>query len=49
MGKEDTDLKRQLVYGALSLALGALASWLARYLTNKILGEPEQDDQSAIE
>ncbi len=37
----DMDLKRRLVFGMLSLALGALATRLALYLTNKLLGEPE--------
>ena len=38
----DNDLKRRLVYGLLSLVLTSLAAWLATYLTNKLLGEPEQ-------
>ncbi len=38
----DMDLKRRLVFGMLSLALGALATRLALYLTNKLLGEPEE-------
>jgi hypothetical protein len=37
------DMKRRLLYGLLSLALGALATRLALYLTNKILGEPEDE------
>ena len=37
------DMKRRLVYGLLSLALSALATRLALFLTNKILGEPEED------
>jgi hypothetical protein len=37
----DTDLKRRLVYGVLSLVLSSLAAWLASYLTNKLLGEPD--------
>jgi hypothetical protein len=37
----DEDMKRRLVYGLLSLALSALATRLALYLTNKLLGEPE--------
>jgi len=36
----DEDVKRRLVYGLLSVALGAIATRLAVYLTNKILGEP---------
>lgn len=38
----DDDMKRRLVYGLLSLALSALATRLALYLTNKILGEPDE-------
>jgi hypothetical protein len=38
------DTRRQLVYGLLSLILGAIATRLAVYLTNKILGEPDTDD-----
>ena len=37
----EDDLKRRLVYGLLSLALGALATRVALFLTNKILGEPD--------
>jgi hypothetical protein len=37
----DDEMKRRLVYGLLSLVLGALAARLALYLTNKLLGEPE--------
>ncbi len=37
----DDDLRRRMVYGLLNLALGLLAAWLATYLTNKILGNPE--------
>ncbi len=43
----DDDLRRRLVYGLLSLVLTALATRLALYLTNKILGEPE--DKALIE
>jgi hypothetical protein len=39
----DEDLKRRVVYGLLSLVLSILATRLALYLTNKILGEPEQE------
>lgn len=42
----DDDTKRRLVYGLLSLVLSALATRLAVYLTNRILGEP--DDAEAI-
>jgi hypothetical protein len=37
------DTKRRLLFGLLSLMLGALATRLALFLTNKILGEPEAD------
>ncbi len=40
----DKDTQRRLVYGLLSLVLGAIATRLAVYLTNKILGEPDDDD-----
>ncbi|HNP70679.1 MAG TPA: hypothetical protein PLO33_06265 [Kouleothrix sp.] len=36
------DTKRRIVYGILSLVLSALATRLALYLTNKLLGEPEE-------
>lgn len=39
----DYETKRRLVYGLLSLALGALATRLALFLTNKIIGEPEDE------
>lgn len=39
---EEVDLKRRLVNGMLNLVLGAVAAWLANYLTNKILGEPPE-------
>jgi hypothetical protein len=38
----DDDMRRRLLYGLLSLVLSALATRLAIYLTNKILGEPQQ-------
>jgi hypothetical protein len=37
------DMKRRLIYGLLSLVLSALATRLALFLTNKILGEPEEN------
>ncbi len=37
----DDETKRRLVYGLLSLVLGAIATRLAMYLTNRLLGEPE--------
>jgi uncharacterized membrane-anchored protein len=36
------DTRRRLVYGLLSLVLSALATRLALYLTNKLLGEPDE-------
>jgi hypothetical protein len=39
----DDEMKRRLLYGMLSIVLSALATRLALYLTNKILGEPEAD------
>jgi hypothetical protein len=38
----DDDIKRRMVYGVLSLVLSSLAAWLASYLTNKLLGDPEE-------
>jgi len=35
------DLKRRIVYGLLSLALSLLATRLALYLTDKLLGKEE--------
>lgn len=39
----EEDTKRQLVYGLISLILSAIATRLALYITNKLLGEPEGD------
>jgi uncharacterized membrane-anchored protein len=39
----EQDTKRQLVYGLISLILSAIATRLALYITNKLLGEPEGD------
>lgn len=38
---EEFDFKRRIVNGMLNLVLGAIAAWLANYLTNKILGTSE--------
>ncbi len=38
----DEDFKRRLVYGVLSLVLGAIATRLALFLTNKLLGDPDE-------
>ena len=37
----DDDIRRRVVHGLLSLVLSILAARLALYITNKILGEPE--------
>jgi hypothetical protein len=37
----DNETKRRLVFGLLSLVLSALATRVALYLTNKLLGDPE--------
>ena len=37
----DDDMRRRMVYGLINLFLGLAAAWLATYLTNKILGNPE--------
>ena len=39
----DEDMKRRVVYGLLSLVLSLLATRLALYLTDKILGKQEND------
>lgn len=38
----EQDLKRQLVYGLLNLLLGLLAAWLAKVLTDRLLGNPKE-------
>lgn len=38
----DDDTKRRLLYGLLSLVLSALATRLALIITNRILGDPEE-------
>jgi len=37
----DDDVMRRMIKGLLTLALTTLATWLAAYLTNKILGPEE--------
>lgn len=44
----DDDLKRRLVYGLLSMILGIIATRLAVYLTNKLLGEPEDASEAIV-
>jgi uncharacterized membrane-anchored protein len=38
----DEETKRRLVYGLFSLILGAIATRMAMYLTNRLLGEPDE-------
>lgn len=35
------ETRRQIVYSLLNLFLSLAAAWLATYITNKLLGEPE--------
>jgi hypothetical protein len=44
----EEDLKRRIVYGILSMALGILATRLAVFITNKILGEPDSSSQAIV-
>jgi hypothetical protein len=44
----EEDLKRRIVYGVLSMALGILATRLAVFITNKILGEPDSKQQAIV-
>jgi len=44
----EEDLKRRIVYGVLSMALGILATRLAVFITNKILGEPDNSTQAIV-
>ena len=44
----DADTTRRLVRGILTLVLTTLATWLAGYLTDRILG-PEEDDDLSLE
>jgi hypothetical protein len=39
----EEDVKRRLLYGLLSLVLGMIATRLALYITNKLLGEPDEE------
>ena len=41
----DEDIMRRLVKGILALLLTTLATWLAAYLTDKILGPEELLDE----
>ena len=43
----DDETKRRLVYGVLSLVLSALATRLALFLTNKLLGDPQDSSLTA--
>lgn len=40
----DQETQRRLVYGVLSLVFGLIATRMAVYVTNKILGESEEGD-----
>lgn len=44
----EDDLKRRVIYGVLSMALGILATRLAVFLTNKILGKPDDSAQAIV-
>ena len=39
----DQDVTRRLVKGILALALTTLATWLAGYLTDRLLGPEEEE------
>ncbi len=43
----DVDLRRRIVYGLISLVLTSLAAWLAGYITRKILGDSDKEQQLA--
>ncbi|MGA7731110.1 MAG: hypothetical protein WCD37_07535 [Chloroflexia bacterium] len=40
----DEDVTRRLVKGILTLLLTTIATWLAAYITNRILGPEELDE-----
>ncbi|MDQ6695662.1 MAG: hypothetical protein M3014_14845 [Chloroflexota bacterium] len=40
----DDDVTRRLVKGILALVLTSMATWLAGYLTERILGPEEQQE-----
>jgi hypothetical protein len=42
----DQDVTRRLVKGILTLLLTTLATWLAGYLTDRLLGPEEQTEQA---
>jgi hypothetical protein len=44
----EDDVTRRLVRGVLTLLLTTLATWLAGYLTDRLLG-PEPDDDVELE
>ena len=37
----DDETKRRLLFGLLSMVISAIATRVALYLTNKLLGDPE--------
>jgi hypothetical protein len=41
----DEDVTRKLVKGILTLLLTTMATWLAAYITNRILGPEEELDE----
>jgi hypothetical protein len=40
----DNDTQRRLVYGVLSLVFGLIATRMAVFVTNKLLGEPDEGE-----
>ena len=40
----DEDTTRRLVKGILTLVLTAIATWLANYLTDRLLGPVEEEE-----
>jgi hypothetical protein len=42
----DEDVTRRLVKGVLTLLLTTMATWLASYLTDRLLGPPEELEEA---
>lgn len=42
----DEDIRRRLLKGLLGLAFGIISTWLATYITDRILGPEEDNSQS---
>jgi hypothetical protein len=38
------DMTRKIFQSILSLIMTAMAAWLATYITNKLFGEPEEEE-----